>query len=79
MLRWMYACSLLASLGRTWNCCTIEGQIPPMTTDDTRSSPKPSSGSVQLRTSRLTKNSAAQTTAIHIRIVFAGSTALTSV
>jgi hypothetical protein len=53
--------------------------MPPITMELTTSSPSAPAGSMMLRTTMLAKNSSAQMTAMPMRIVLAGSTALTSV
>ncbi len=79
MFRWMYGASRSASLGRTWKYCTTHGYTPPMSRADSTSRPNPSPGSRHPDRNTLTKNSVAHSRAIAARIVFAGSSAFTSV
>ncbi len=79
MLAAMNSCSLSASDGLTWNCCTMPGQIRPSRIAETASSARPTDGSSQVRRQTLTKKRIAQITEIPSRMFLAGSTALWSV
>ena len=75
----MYGASLSASVGSTWNCWTMPGQIRPSSTADSASRASPTDGSIQVRRQTLRKNSTAQMIAMPIKISLAGSTAWSSV
>ena len=68
----MYGASLACSFGWTWNFCTIAGYRPPIRIAESTISPKPITGSCQVRRHSVAKNSRAQMTAMQNRIVFAG-------
>ena len=75
----MYGASLSAWEGSTWNCCTMPGQTRPSRIEDSTSRARPTEGSSQVRSTRFARNSTAQMTAMNIRMLRAGSTALSSV
>ena len=75
----MYGCSLSACEGSTWNCCTIPGHTRPSRIEDSTSRARPTEGSSQVRSTMLARNSTAQINAMNIRMLRAGSTALSSV
>ena len=75
----MYGASLSGSVGSTWNCWTMPGQIMPSSTAVSASSASPTDGSIQVRRQTLRKNSTAQISAMPIRMSLAGSTAFSSV
>ena len=79
MLRSMYGPSLTSSVGSTWNCCTISGQIPPMMNALSTMRPRLSTARRHVFWNTLTRNSTPQISATTARIDLAGSTALTSV
>ncbi len=78
MFFWMYGVSLACSFGLTWNCCTIAGYTPPISTADSAISPKPISAGAQVRRTGVRKNSTAQMIATKNRMVLAGRNALAS-
>jgi hypothetical protein len=55
------------------------GQIPPISSDESASSPRPSAGSSQERRTTLAKKSNAQMIAMTMRMFFDGILALSSV
>ena len=60
----MYGASLSASVGLTWNCWTMPGQISPRRIAESTSSARPIEGSSQVRRQTLRKNSTAQISAM---------------
>ncbi len=65
--------------GLTTTCCSTSGHTPPISTLESTSRPSAIAGSLMDRVNAPTMKPIAQIAAMHIRMSFAGSTALTSV
>ena len=79
MLRAMYGGSLELPFGLTTTFCSTSGHTPPISTLDSTSRASATAGSFTERRNAPTKKPTAQIAAMHIRMILAGSTALTSV